>query len=252
MKNGRIYTLTPKNGLPCDGVHWIIEDDNHAFWLYMACGLVRVSRSDVEAWAAAVEKDKDAQRRVQATVFDNSDGVRIHAAPGGFTPQVGKSPDGRIWFLPGEGVGVIDPLHLPFNNLAPPVHIEQITGDGKQYDAKSGLRLPPQLRDLVVDYSALSLTAPEKVRFRYRLDGQDPDWKEVVNERRAHYSNLPPGHYRFRVTACNNSGVWNETGDTLEFSIAPAYYQTAWFRMSLVAAFFLALWGLYRLRVHQT
>ena len=98
---------------------------------------------------------------------------------------------------------------------------------------------------------ALSLVAPEKVQFRFKLEGQDADWREVVNERRVQYSNLPPRNYRFRVIASNNSGVWNEAGDSLEFSIAPAYYQTNWFRASLVAAFFLALWALYRLRLHQ-
>jgi signal transduction histidine kinase len=95
------------------------------------------------------------------------------------------------------------------------------------------------------------MVVPEKVRFRFMLEGQDRDWREAVNERRVEYSNLPPRQYRFRVTACNNSGVWNETGDTLEFSIAPAYYQTAWFYASCVAAFLAMLWGLYRLRLYQ-
>jgi signal transduction histidine kinase len=104
---------------------------------------------------------------------------------------------------------------------------------------------------LAIEYTGLSLAAPEKVRFKYIHEGQDPDWKELVNVRHAEYSNLPPRHYRFRVKAANNSGVWNEIGDTLEFTIAPAYYQTNWFRASVVAAFLLALWALYRLRMHQ-
>ena len=92
------------------------------------------------------------------------------------------------------------------------------------------MRLPPRVRDVQIDYTALSFVAPEKIRFKYRLDGQDSGWREVVNERHVQYSNLRPGTYRFRVIASNNSGVWNEQGDPLEFSIAPAYYQTAWFR----------------------
>ena len=113
------------------------------------------------------------------------------------------------------------------------------------------MRLPAQTRDLEIDYTALSLTAPEKVHFKYKLEGQDPDWREVVNDRQAQYSNLPPGPYRFRVIACNNSGVWNEQGDSLEFSIAPAYYQTNWFRV-LCAVLVLALvWAIYRIRVRQ-
>lgn len=251
LKDGKVETLTAQHGLPCDGVLWVIEDDDRAFWLYTACGLARVARSEVEAWAAAVEKDKDTKQRVQATVFDNSDGVRIHATPGGFTPQVGKSPDGRIWLLPWDGISVIDPRRLPFNPLLPPVRIEQITSNGKTYDAAPGLRLPPLVRDLALDFTALSLVAPEKVRFRYRLEGQDADWKEVAGERRVQYSNLPPGPYRFRVLACNNSGVWNEAGASLDFSIAPAFYQTLWFRLSCVALFLALLWAGYQLRIRQ-
>ncbi len=115
----------------------------------------------------------------------------------------------------------------------------------------SDRRLPPLTRDLEIDYTALSLVAPEKNRFKYKLEGHDRDWQDAGNRRQVFYNDLPPRQYRFRVIASNNSGVWNETGDTLEFSIAPAYYQTNWFRASLVAAFFLALWALYRLRLHQ-
>ena len=124
---------------------------------------------------------------------------------------------------------------LPFNKLPPPVHIEQVTADDKIYDATNGLRLPPLIRNLAIDYTALSFVAPEKVRFRYKLEGQNRNWHEVVNDRQVQYTNLAPGTYRFRVMASNNSGVWNETGATLDFSIAPAYYQTRWFAALLVA-----------------
>ena len=230
IKSGRVHTLSAKDGLPCDAVHWAIEDDTHAFWLYTACGLARVARSDVDAWAVDVEKDGAATRRVEATVLDHADGVRIHAMPGNYAPQVGKSRDGRIWFLPWDGVSVLDPARLRVNTLPPPVHIEQVTADRRVYAPAPRLRLPPHVRDLWVDFTALSFVAPEKVRFRYILEGQDPEWKEVVNDRRAHYSNLPPGQYRFRVVASNNSGVWNEKGAVLQFAIAPAYYETRWFQ----------------------
>jgi signal transduction histidine kinase len=140
---------------------------------------------------------------------------------------------------------------LPFNKLPPPVHIEQVTVDGKNFDPANGLQLPPHVRDLSIDYTALSLVVPEKIHFRYKLEGQDPDWREVVNLRQVQYSNLAPRRYTFRVMACNNSGVWSEAGASLEFSVAPAYYQTSWFRMSCGAAFLLLLWGIYRLRVRQ-
>jgi signal transduction histidine kinase/ligand-binding sensor domain-containing protein len=250
IKDGRVHTLTVKNGLPCDSVNWVIEDDNRALWLYTACGLARVGRPDLDTWAAAVEKDRATQQRVQVAVLDVSDGVRIHAAPGGYMPQVTKSPDGRIWFLPWDGVSVINPRQLPFNPQPPPVHIEQITADGKICEARD-CRLPPRVRDLSIDYTALSLVVPEKVRFRYRLEGQDPDWREVVNKRTVNYSNLAPGQYRFRVAAANNSGVWNEVGDALEFSIAPAFYQTNTFRALCVALFTSLLWTAWQLRLRQ-
>ncbi len=132
-----------------------------------------------------------------------------------------------------------------------PVHIEQVIADGKSYDAYSGLRLPPLVRDLAIGYTGLSFVAPEKVLFRYKLEGWDRDWQNVGNRRYAFYTNLAPGHYRFRVTACNNNGVWNEVGTFLDFSIAPAYWQTTWFRLSCLAAFALLLWSLYRLRLRQ-
>ena len=251
LKNNRVATLTSKNGLPCDTVHWAMEDNDHSMWLYTACGLVRVARSELVAWSTAADKQPDAARRIQVTVFDNSDGVRSVASPGHYHPQVAKTSDGRIWFLPWDGVSVIDPQHLPFNKLPPPVHIEQITADDKLYDPAQGLSLPARVQHVDIDYTALSLVAPEKNRFRFKLEGYDHDWRDVGNRRQAFYTNLAPRHYTFRVIACNNSGVWNETGTALEFSVLPAYYQTNWFRLLCVAAFIGLLWVLYQLRLQQ-
>jgi signal transduction histidine kinase/ligand-binding sensor domain-containing protein len=243
VKNGRVSTLTSKNGLPCNKVHWVAEDDSHFSWLYMACGLVRVARSELDAWAA------DPDHSVQATVFDGSDGVRILAAAGTLGPQVTRSPDGRLWFTPGDGISVIDPQHLAFNSVPPPVYVEQITANRKPYDATTGMRLPALIRDLQIDYTALSLAAPEKVRFRYKLEGHDRDWQDAGNRRQAFYNDLPPHKYRFRAIACNNSGVWNESGASFDFFVEPAYYQTTWFLVSCAAVFLAMLAGLYRLRV---
>jgi signal transduction histidine kinase/ligand-binding sensor domain-containing protein len=253
VKDGQVTTLTSKNGLPCDQVYWSIEDDDHFVWLYMPCGLVRVARSELDAWAS------DSKRTILTTVFDASDGVGFLGSAMGYGPPVTKSPDGRIWFVTRDGVNVIDPPHLPFNTLPPPVHVEQVTADRKTYDASSNvpgdssshLRLPPLARDLEIDYTALSFVAPEKNRFRVKLEGRDRDWQDLGNRGQAFYNDLPPGNYRFHVSASNNSGVWNEAGTFLDFSVAPAYYQTNWFRVSCVIAFMGMLWGLYRLRLHQ-
>src|SRR6266498_4356426 len=245
LKDDRIVTLTTKNGLPCNTVHWSIEDDAGSVWLYTVCGLVRVERSELEAWAT------DSKRTIQTTVFESSDGVRTLAGASHFSPQVTKSPDGKLWFLPLDGVSVVDPLHLPFNRFPPPVPVEQFVADRKTYDASGQVRLPPLIRDLEIDYTALSLVAPEKIRFRYMLEGHDKDWQDVGNRRQAFYNDLPPGTYRFRVMACNNSGVWNEAGAYFDFTIAPAYYQTTWFRVAGIIVILLVLGGIYHLRLKQ-
>ena len=253
LNNDRIAALSSKSGLPCDAVQWTMEDEAHSVWLMMPCGLVRVARSDLDAWAIAADKTS---RRIHATVFDGSDGLRTLAVlTNDYTPHVAKSPDGKLWFVAPDGISVVDPRHLPFNNLPPPVHVEQITADHKTYDLSfnpaAHPRLPPLVRDLEIDYTALSLVAPEKVLFRYKLEGWDRDWQDVGNRRQAFYTSLSPGNYRFRVTASNNSGVWNEQGSALDFSIAPAYWQTNWFRAACAAAFLMVVWALYQLRLRQ-
>jgi signal transduction histidine kinase len=249
IKDGRVVTLTSHNGLPCDSVHDFAEDNTHTFWLYTACGLVRILRAELDAWSS------DPGRTVQAEVFDTSDGIRSHAGDYYPSPRVAKTADGRLWFLPLDGVSIVDPQRLPLiNKLPPPVHIEQITADSKVYDANAAgngrLRLPPLVRNLAIDYTALSLVVPEKVRFRVKLEGQDKDWRELT-DRRVNYTNLAPKHYRFLLKACNNSGVWNEEGASLDFVIPPAWYQTNWFRAACVATLLGMLLGTYELRVRQ-
>ena len=244
VKDGRVLTLTSKNGMGCDTVHWAVEIDA-AFWLYTPCGLLRVERSELEKWAA------DPVRSLQFAVFGRSDGVRSRPLLTGYTPRVSKSADGRLWFADLESVSVIDPRHLIRNEIAPLVHIEHITADDKTYETSDGLRLSPLVRNLAFDFAALSLVAPEKNQYRFKLEGWDRDWREAVNQFRVEYSNLPPQHYKFRVIASNNSGVWNEEGASLDFVIPPAWYQTNWFRASCVAGFLGLLWGLYLLRLHR-
>jgi len=252
LKSGRIATLTSRNGLPCDAVHWSMNDDAHSTWLYMACGLVRIRDSELDAWAARVDKDGDNTGAVQATILDPADGVRIVAEMGGYGPRVTRAVDGRLWFAVPNGISVVDPRHIPFNSLAPPARIEHITADRQEYEAGTGrIQLPALTRDLQIDYTALSLVAPEKNRFRIRLEGRDPGWRDVGNRRQVFYNDLPPGPYRFHVIASNNSGVWNETGDVLEFSIAPAWYQRTSIRTAAVLGVFALLWAMYQYRVRQ-
>jgi signal transduction histidine kinase/ligand-binding sensor domain-containing protein len=253
LRDGRAANLTSRNGLPCDDAHWVMEDDDHFYWVYMACGLVRIARSEMDAWAATARQNP--ARSVSVRVFDISDGVRGHSATTGFSPSVAKSADGKIWFLPWDGVSIVDPRRIPFNHLPPPVHVVRITADGKRYPAAgseaAGVHLPPLVRDLQIDYTALSLVAPDRVMFRYKLEGWDHDWQTAGNRRQAFYSSLPPRKYRFLVSACNESGVWSEANAALDVTIAPAYYQTAWFRALCAGAFLTILAGLYQLRLRQ-
>jgi hypothetical protein len=214
----------------------------------MARGVVQIARPELDAWVA------NPQHHIRVTVFDRSDGVKSQAGVYKFAPRMTKAADGKLWFVPLDGVSIIDPRHLSFNTLPPPVHIEQIRANGKLYDlAAAGnrrLRLPPRILDLSIDYTALSFAAPEKVHFRFKLEGQDDDWREVVNDRQVQYSNLAPGSYRFRIIACNNSGLWNEAGDSVDFSVAPAFYQTTWFWALSLGTVLVVLWSVHRHRVH--
>ena len=245
LKDGRVATLSSKNGLPCDAVLWSMQTDDHSYWLYMACGLVRIEGTELDAWGI------DPTRSVRVALLDGTAGVRSNPYPSGGNPSVARAADGKLWFPTAGGVSIFDPRRLSFNKLPPPVHVEQVVADRKTYEASSRVNLPPLVRDLHIDYTALSFVAPEKVLFRYKLEGRDRDWQDAGNRRQAFYTDLDPGNYRFRVIACNNSGVWNEEGASLDFSIAPAYWQTNWFRALCVALLAALLYAIYRLRLRQ-
>jgi len=251
LRNGHLTTLSSKDGLPCDIVHATIDDGAGSYWLYTACGLVRVARSDLDAWSDSGTQGSLSQGAIRTLLLDASDGVVNTIGEGSFSPNVAKSSDGRLWFATPDGAMTVDPRHLPRNSVVPSVHIEQVRADRKLYDASPDLALPPLVRDLEIDYTALGLAAPERNQFRYKLAGHDADWQNVGNRRAAFYNDLPPGRYRFQVVAANNSGVWNEQGASLDFYIAPAYWQTNWFHALCVAAFVALLWTLYRLRLRQ-
>ena len=246
IKDGRVTTLTVANGLPCNTIHWSMPDDNGALWMYTACGLVRVLRDDLAAWIA------DPGRRLAPTLWGAADGVPLLAiTPAEFNPPVARAPDGKLWFVSGADVHLIDPDHLAFNALPPPVHIDSLVADHKPYTAANGLRLPPLVRDITIEFAALSLVDPKNTRSRYRLEGHDNDWQDAADIRRATYTNLPPGNYRFRVVAANNSGVWNEEGAQLDFSILPAFYQTTWFRLACAVLLGGLAWSGFQLWLHM-
>jgi signal transduction histidine kinase/ligand-binding sensor domain-containing protein len=242
-KDGRRRNLTVRNGLPCDGIFAPMEDRERAIWLYSRCGLIRIVRSELDRWL----QDPDAV--VQTQLLDESDGVQAGLTP--LKPQATRTADGRLWFANGRVVQMFNPEHQQKNPIPPPVYVEGVVADRKLYSAQDGLRLPPITRDLEIEYTALSYVAPQKVLFRYQLEGRDQHWQDPGRRRQAFYNDLAPGRYRFHVIACNNDGVWNETGAVLAFSIAPAWYQTLWFRLLCILLGISLVWIVYRLRVHQ-
>ena len=253
LKNGRIASLTSANGLPCDATGWAIEDAARSLWLSMSCGLVRITRNELDAWIAAAEKGAGTSARVNVTLFDQVDGARILVNASHFTAPVARSADGRLWFVAEDGVGAVDPAHLPINEMPPPVHIRQLIADRQTYrtdaNGEGAVQLPALIRDLQIDYTALSLVAAEKMQFRYKLEGHDRDWQVVGTRRQAFYNDLDPGTYRFRVTASNNNGVWNDAGTQLDFVIAAAYYQTRWFAAAMAMIALTLVWAAHRIRL---
>jgi signal transduction histidine kinase/ligand-binding sensor domain-containing protein len=240
-QNGKVQSLTVRNGLPCDIIYALIPDRKATLWLYTACGLIAIPNAELQRWW----KSPDAT--VNTRLLDVFDGAQPMSTP--LRPNASQSPDGRLWFANENVVQMIDPAHLDGNPTPPPVHVEEIIADHKPLSPRDGLRLPPLTRDLEIDYTALSFVAPQKVRFRYKLEGHDSEWQDPGTRRQAFYADLRPGNYRFRVIASNNDGVWNEEGATLAFSVAAAWYQTWWFRGVSLAAFLALLWCIYRLRV---
>jgi len=245
-QDGRITRLDSRNGLPCPVIYSAIRDDEGALWLYSRCGLLRIRASEWAAWLKASD------RKVPVDLLDFADGAQPTGGSGGVLPQpvVSKSPDGRLWFL-GAYVQMIDPRRTYANTVPPPVQIEALVADGTNYATVAPARLPPLRRQLEIDYTALSFKFPRRVRFRYKLEGHDPDWHDAGDRRQALYNDLRPGTYRFRVVASNDAGVWNETGAALDFSIEPAWFQTRSFAVAMGIGVLLVATALYRIRVRQ-
>jgi signal transduction histidine kinase/ligand-binding sensor domain-containing protein len=237
-----IRVLNSRHGLPSDVVYSIILDDESALWVRCQKGVARISDSEFDYWRRHVDSKPLMQ------VFDRLDGSR---PVGSFLiqPSATKTTDGRLWFVATTTVQMIDPKKTFRNELVPPVYVERVVADHKEYRGITGIKLPSLTRDVQIDYTALSLTVPQKVLFRYQLEGHHEGWQEAGTRRQAFYNDLAPGNYRFRVIASNNSGVWNETGASIEFSVAAPYYQAAWFRALCVAAILALLWAIYRVRV---
>jgi ligand-binding sensor domain-containing protein/signal transduction histidine kinase len=240
----RFVTWNLANGLPGERVLWILSDTAGRIWLGYSTGVACLSRSELD------QATRDPSHHVAYRFFDDGDGLKGNPDRGWQASAV-RASDGKLWFRTSEGVGIVDPQQLDRNQVVPPVHIERLVADGAVIDRTQQTQLQPLTRDIEIDYTALSLAEPRKVRFRYKLEGFDSDWQDAGTRRQAFYTNLRPHLYSFRVLACNNDGVWNESGATLNLDLLPAFYQTQWFALLSVLVLIILAFGAYRLRVWQ-
>ena len=239
---GRQQVMTTRNGLPCNRIYTLAIDAQKNLWLYTPCGILQIASSELARWWWHPDT------MLSMRTFNMADGVRpTHAV---FNSSA-RSPDGRLWFAIYPDLQVIDPAHLPLNPVPPPVHIEEVVADSRRYSLDSPLHLPPRTRHLSLRYTALSFVEPQKVHFRYKLEGQDAEWQEAGTRREAFYTNLEPGSYTFRVIACNNDGVWNKSGAVMSVIIPPTLLQTNWFRGASITLALALLWLLYQLRLRR-
>jgi signal transduction histidine kinase/ligand-binding sensor domain-containing protein len=241
-RSGKVQRMTTKNGLPCDFVIAFIEDKEKRWWFYTRCGVVEFSDSELQRWWANPDTIVHNRR------YDKFDGAQPNI--GSFNAAA-TTPDGRVWFSSGVVVQMVDPPKLSAKALPATTYIESVVVDRKELPATANLRVAPHPRDVQIDYTSPTFLIPQRVKFRYRLDGYDRDWHEASTRRQAFYTDLPPGNYSFRVIACNSDGVWNDKAATLGFSVAPAFYQTNWFRALCAMAFLALLWAAYEWRTRH-
>jgi len=242
LRQGKVQRMTTENGLPCNAVFSFVEDKDKRWWLYTECGVLELADSELQRWWS------DPGARVQTRIYDRLDGAQPNPP---YFNSAAYSTDGRVWFANGQVVQMVDPSTLSRKALLAPTYIESVIVDRREFAASGNLGLAPRPRDLQIDYTSPMFTIPQKVTFRYRLDSYDSDWHDAGTRRQAFYTDLPPGNYTFRVIAANSAGVWNETPTTLEFSIAPAYYQTNWFRALCAMLMLLLAWAGYQLRIRR-
>jgi signal transduction histidine kinase/ligand-binding sensor domain-containing protein len=282
LSKGQWRTYTTRDGLPSESVNCLFEDSSGTLWSGTSGGLAvsvadrfqvpgtwpEVLRDPVFGiaedrkgwlWIATsnhvlqVRRDKLAEGTLGASEireYGSTDGLLSSEGVNRSRSVVADS-EGRIWFSLGRGISVVDPSHIPDSSPPAIAHVEAVLADGLPINATDPVRVPPSPKRIAITYTALSLASPERIRFRYVVDGFDQNWSAPVATREAVYTNLGPGSYRFRVIASNSSGLWNGAETAIAFEVEPALWQTWWFRSALVvfAAFVTLL--LYQLRMHQ-
>jgi hypothetical protein len=244
-QNGHFFNIRESDGILDNFIFSVIDDEQGSLWLGSGKGICRVPKTDLNALAGGKKQ------KINAMTLGYRDGLRTASLVAGTQPSVCRGEDGRFLFCTLKGLVMVSSANQTINRQVPPVYIEDVLINKQEKPAGQPVDLPPGSGEVEIHYTALSYVAPEKVLFKYQLEGLDAGWVDAGQRRFAHYANLPPGSYRFRVIACNNDGVWNENGASYSFRLPPHFYQTRWFPVLALALLLGLAGGAYRLRIHQ-
>ena len=243
LRDGHFVSITQADGLADNIVSSIIDDGRGNFWMSGNLGIYRVAKDQLNQFA------NGKLRRVHSVLYGVGDGLVNPETNGGFQPSAWKDHTGRLWFATIHGLASVNPAEAIDTTGPPAVSIDEITVDGEGYPLGQALRIGPGRPNVEFHYSAVNLSSPDNMTFRYRLDGLDQEWVEAGTRRVAYYSRLPAGRYRFSVTAANREGVWNPTGAVTEIAVLAPLYLRSWFITSLVMLGALAIWLAYEAKV---
>lgn len=247
LRGERFHTLEAADGSRFHSITGIIAPADDGLWLSAGPGIIHIPERETRR--ALQQPDYKVNYELFDLVSDLPE--QVQKGRNVYSSSAIQGTDGWLWFATHGGVASINPSAIFRNPLPPPVVIRGVIADEKPYSTFAAAALPPLTKRLQIDYTALSLSVPERVRFRYKLEGWDREWQDAGIRRQAFYTNLGPGSYTFRVIASNNDGVWNEVGASIDFTVAPAWYQTAWFRVLCLVSFLFIVWVVYRVRVRQ-
>jgi signal transduction histidine kinase/ligand-binding sensor domain-containing protein len=228
FKEEKFSTINHEQGLPNSVIGHIEADGRGYFWMSSYGGILRAKETDLNRCADGKLAE------VPFLSYGINDGLPTLECSEGLQAAGGKTADGRLWFPTAKGLVAVDPRGVTINSLPPPVRIEAMRVDDKKIadgNDAGPLKVPPGRHRIEFEYTGLSFVAPEKVRFKCRLNHLDTEWADAGTKRVATYNYIPPGNYSFQVTACNNDGVWDTVGARLEFEVLPYFWQTTWFRV---------------------
>ena len=242
FKDDRLTRYTTKEGLHDNGVFQIIEDDTGNLWMGCNRGIYRVSRQELNDFAAG------RARSINSIVYGTKDGLATLECNGGRQPSGLKTKDGKLWFPTMGGVAVIDPKAIQAKP-EPPVIIEEFLLSNKAIDFIGGVEIGPEKESFEIRYTALSFIKPEYIKFKYKLIGLDENWVDAGNRRTASYYRIPPGRYQFVVVAANSDGVWNTQGQSIEIVILPPFWLTWWFLGLIVLGLASLIFLIYERRI---